>query len=47
MLLEMESDRNAIEHLGIRMYSTLPPVIAELINGRTGNLEDQNLDNLI
>lgn len=29
--LIMENNPNAIEHLGIRMYSTLPPVIAELI----------------
>lgn len=29
--LEMEFDPNTIEDLGIRMYSTLPPVIAELI----------------
>lgn len=29
--LVMEFDPNTIEHLGIQMYSTLPPVIAELI----------------
>ena len=29
--LEMTFDPNTIEHLGIRMYSTLPPVLAELI----------------
>ncbi|NJO02573.1 MAG: hypothetical protein HC880_13595 [Bacteroidia bacterium] len=29
--LRMEFDPNTIEHLGIQMYSTLPPVIAELI----------------
>lgn len=29
--LEMSFDPSTIEHLGIRMYSTLPPVIAELI----------------
>ena len=28
--LEMHFDPNTIEHLGIQMYSTLPPVIAEL-----------------
>jgi HSP90 family molecular chaperone len=29
--LEMRFDPNTIEHLGIQLYSTLPPVIAELI----------------
>lgn len=29
--LTMSFDPNTIEHLGVRMYSTLPPVIAELI----------------
>jgi uncharacterized protein (TIGR02391 family) len=29
--LEMTFTPNTIEHLGVRMYSTLPPVIAELI----------------
>lgn len=29
--LQMTFDPNTIEHLGIRMYSTLPPVLAELI----------------
>jgi len=29
--LKMTFDPNTIEHLGIRMYSTLPPVLAELI----------------
>jgi uncharacterized protein (TIGR02391 family) len=29
--LEMSFDPNTIEHLGVRMYSTLPPVIAELV----------------
>lgn len=29
--LEMTFDPNTIEHLGVRMYSTLPPVLAELI----------------
>jgi hypothetical protein len=29
--LVMEFDPNTIEHLGIQMYSTLPPVIAELV----------------
>ncbi|MBC6995535.1 ATP-binding protein [Neolewinella lacunae] len=30
--LQMEFDPNTIEHLGIKMYSTLPPVIAELVS---------------
>lgn len=30
-LLEMNFDPNVINHLGIQMYSTLPPVIAELV----------------
>lgn len=30
--LEMHFDPNTIEHLGIQMYSTLPPVIAELVS---------------
>ena len=29
--LKMTFTPNTIEHLGVRMYSTLPPVIAELI----------------
>ena len=29
--LKMSFDPNTIEHLGIRMYSTVPPVLAELI----------------
>jgi len=29
--LVMEFDPNTIEHLGIQMYSTLPPVLAELV----------------
>lgn len=29
--LEMQFDAGTIEHLGVQMYSTLPPVIAELI----------------
>src|SRR5882672_9525237 len=29
--LTMSFDPNTIEHLGIRMYSTLPPVVAELV----------------
>lgn len=29
--LEMSFDPHTIEHLGVRMYSTLPPVLAELI----------------
>lgn len=30
--LSMRFDPNTIEHLGIQMYSTLPPVIAELVS---------------
>ena len=30
--LEMQFDPQTIEHLGVQMYSTLPPVIAELIS---------------
>lgn len=30
--LEMTYDPNTIEHLGVRMYSTIPPVLAELIS---------------
>ena len=30
-VLKMTFDPNTIEHLGVRMYSTLPPVLAELI----------------
>ena len=29
--VKMSFDPNTIEHLGIQMYSTLPPVIAELV----------------
>lgn len=29
--LTMSFEPNTIDHLGIRMYSTLPPVIAELV----------------
>ncbi len=29
--LKMTFDPNTIEHLGVRMYSTLPPVLAELV----------------
>lgn len=30
--LEMKFDPNVISHLGVQMYSTLPPVISELIS---------------
>ena len=30
--LEMSFDPNTISHLGLQMYSTLPPVIAELVS---------------
>ena len=29
--LTMSFDRRTIEHLGVKMYSTLPPVLAELV----------------
>jgi len=38
--LKMTFDPNTIEHLGVRMYSTLPPVLAELI----GNAYDADAD---
>lgn len=31
-ILEMRFDPNVITHLGIQMYSTLPPVISELVS---------------
>jgi signal transduction histidine kinase len=31
-LLEMRFDPNTIEHLGVKMYATLPPVIAEIVS---------------
>ena len=31
-ILEMRFDPNVITHLGIQMYATLPPVIAELVS---------------
>lgn len=31
-ILELSFDNNTIEHLGIQMYKTLPPVLAELIS---------------
>ena len=30
-MLKMTFTPNTIEHLGVRMYSTLPPVVAELV----------------
>jgi hypothetical protein len=30
--LEMRFDPNTIEHLGVKMYATLPPVIAEIVS---------------
>lgn len=41
--LQMEFDPNTIEHLGIKMYSTLPPVIAELVS----NSYDADAENVI
>lgn len=40
--LEMTFDPSTIEHLGIRMYSTLPPVVAELI----ANAHDADAQNV-
>ena len=40
--LEMTFDPNTIEHLGIRMYTTLPPVLAELI----ANAYDADAENV-
>ena len=40
--LTMTFDPNTIEHLGIRMYSTLPPVLAELI----ANAYDADAENV-
>lgn len=31
-ILQMSFDPNTIEHLGIKMYATLPPVIAEIVS---------------
>lgn len=28
----MKFDPNTIEHLGVKMYSTLPPIIAEIVS---------------
>lgn len=41
--LRMTFDPNTIEHLGVRMYSTLPPVLAELI----ANTYDADAKNVI
>ncbi len=41
--LKMSFDPNTIEHLGVRMYSTLPPVLAELI----ANSYDADAKNII
>jgi len=30
-ILQMKFAPNTIEHLGVKMYSTLPPVVSELI----------------
>lgn len=40
--LKMTFDSNTIEHLGVRMYSTLPPVLAELI----ANSYDADAENI-
>jgi len=41
--LKMTFDPNTIEHLGVRMYSTLPPVLAELI----ANSHDADAEHVI
>lgn len=41
--LKMTFDPNTIEHLGVRMYSTLPPVFAELV----GNAHDADAENVV
>lgn len=53
-VLEMHFDPNTISHLGIQMYSTLPPVIAELVSNAydadahkvTIDLNDNDLSNM-
>jgi hypothetical protein len=43
-ILEMRFDPNVITHLGIQMYSTLPPVIAELVsNSYDAESEEVNI----
>jgi len=43
-VLEMKFDPNVISHLGIQMYSTLPPVLAELIsNAYDAEAENVNI----
>lgn len=32
MSLELKFDPKTIEHLGVKMYATLPPALAELIS---------------
>jgi len=41
--LKMTFDPNTIEHLGVRMYSTLPPVLTELI----GNAHDADAEHVV
>lgn len=41
--LKMTFDPNTIEHLGVRMYSTLPPVLTELI----GNSHDADAEHVM
>ncbi len=41
--LKMTFDPNTIEHLGVRMYSTLPPVLTELI----GNSHDADAEHVV
>jgi uncharacterized protein (TIGR02391 family) len=43
--LEMSFDPNTIEHLGVRMYSTVPPVLAELIaNSYDANAKEVHIE---
>jgi uncharacterized protein (TIGR02391 family) len=43
--LKMSYDPNTIEHLGVRMYSTLPPVLAELIaNSYDADADEVSID---
>jgi len=41
--LKLTFDPNTIEHLGVRMYSTLPPVLTELI----GNSHDADAEHVV
>lgn len=45
-VLEMRFDPNTIEHLGVKMYSTLPPIIAEIVSN-SYDAEAKNVDILL